>query len=238
MTNKLTISVHQPAYMPWMGYIDRIRKSDIFVFLDNVQFEKNSFINRNKIKTQSSVNWLTVPVKLKGHMSSIITDTLISNDMNWRNNHILKIESSYSKGQYFKQNKIKLHDLLNGSEKLISELCFNHLNFWITEFNIKTKIIRASELKLEQKKSDLILELCQSLGATNYLSGPLGETYLNKTSFDESRIEIEYHKFTDPLYNQLWGDFIPNLSIIDCWMNCGREKLIKYYASNEQWTNL
>lgn len=233
MTNKRTISIHQPAYMPWMGYLDRIYRSDVFVFLDNVQFERNSFINRNKIKTKDSVRWLTVPVNLKNHMISTISDTLIADNISWRNNHIIQIELNYKKGNFFKENILQIYNLLNGTELFISDLCFNHLKFWMSEFNIKTEIIKASELQLNYKKSDLILELCQNLGATNYLSGPFGKSYLNESKFNKLGIDIEYHEYVEPLYNQLGVDFIPNLSVVDSWMNCGNEHIMKYFLNNK-----
>lgn len=207
--------------MPWLGYLDRIQQSDIFVFLDNVQFEKNSFTNRNRIKTQSGIKWLTVPVKLRGHLTSTMLETAISADQPWSRKHLSAIEASYGKAPLFKQNFPKIRHLLNGSETTLADLCWAQLQFWMSEFAITTLVVRASALNLKCKKSELILELCESLGAARYLSGPFGKDYLDESAFAQAGIEIEYQKFEHPVYQQLWGDFIPGLSCLDFWMNAG-----------------
>ena len=217
----MIISAHQPAYMPWLGYLNRISRSDIFVFLDNVQFERNSFINRNRIKTLKGQQWITIPILSKGHMNSTVAETKIDNRQPWRRKHLRSIEASYGRSLFFGQNQKKIESLLLGSEDTIAELCWIHLKFWLAEFEIKTKIVRASELNLKNKKSEMVLELCQTLGSKRYISGPFGKHYLNQDCFDQAGIEIEYDLFEYPIYKQTWGEFIPGLSCIDFWMNMG-----------------
>ena len=105
----------------------------------------------------------------------------------------------------------------------LAELCWQQLQFWLKEFNIKTKVIRSSDLAVESKKSDLVLDLCRHFNADHYLSGILGKDYLDEYSFATNGIAVQYQDFQHPIYTQLWGDFLPYMSIIDYWMNCGSE---------------
>ena len=215
----MIISIHQPAYLPWLGYIERIKKSDAFIFLDTVQFEKNSFTTRNLIKGDNGPYWLTIPVKKKGHLSKSLLDIEISRDIDWRKNHLMSIKSSYSKAALFHEKYEKICNVYNNNETLLADLCFNHLLFWLDELNIKTKIIRSSSLNISSKKSDLILDICQEVGATTYLSGPMGKNYLEESDFISNGIKLNYHYFEPAPYPQLFGSFIPFMGIVDYWFN-------------------
>lgn len=215
----MILSAHQPAYLPWLGYFDKIARADIFVYLDTVQYEKNSFINRNQIKTPQGLLWLTIPVKSKGHMSSSLITTEIDCGQAWKKKHIKSIEMNYRKAANFELNFPKICDLINMPIENLADYCYIQLKFWCEQLNIKTRIVRSSELQLYTFKSDLILELCQTLSATRYFSGALGRDYLVEDDFDAAGIDVEYQNFTCLNYPQLWGGFTPNLSILDAWMN-------------------
>ena len=219
----MILSIHQPAYLPWLGLLDKIAHAEIYIFLDTVQFEKNSFINRNKIKTSQGPQWLTIPVKMKGHISSKLIDMLIDDDQPWRSKHLKSIKSNYQKSPYFIKNFPKLEELLSIPDTNLSELCWKHLEFWLNEFQIKTQIYRSSSLPVIGKKHDLILNLCKYFSADHYLSGALGADYLKVNDFTDAGIKIEYQEYIHPVYSQLWDNFEPNLSIVDYWMNCGNE---------------
>lgn len=215
----MIISIHQPAYLPWLGYIERIKKSDLFIFLDTVQFEKNSFTNRNLIKGANGPYWLTIPVKKKGHLNKSLLDTEIVRDVDWRKSHLMSIKSSYSKSVEFHDKYARISKLYNNDEILLADLCFNHLLFWLDELQIKTKIVRSSSLSISSRKSDLILDICQEVGATTYLSGPMGKNYLEENDFISNGIKLDYHYFEPTPYPQLFGSFIPFMGIIDYWFN-------------------
>lgn len=217
----MMVSVHQPAYMPWLGYFDKIVRSDIFVFLDSVQYQKNSFQNRNRILGPQGPFWLTVPVKSKGHIGTILRNTLIDDTRPWRDKHLKSIEMNYHKAPYFNECFPKLQALLATPEANLAELCWNHLQFWLTEFGIKTRIVRSSSVLLSSNKSDLILDLCKYFDANLYLSGALGRDYLNEASFASAGIKIQYQNFLHTVYPQLRDDFEPCIGIVDYWMNCG-----------------
>lgn len=215
----MKLSAHQPAYLPWLGFFDKIGRSDVFVYLDAVQFEKNSFTNRNRIKTLRGPIWLTVPVKLKGHTSSTMKDTLIDNTQNWRMKHLRSIAQSYGRAPFFGPRYPRLEALYEESFDRLSDMCFSHLQFWLSELGIERRIIRQSELPEMGLKSELVLNLCRHLGADCYLSGALGRAYLDLSAFRASGIRVELQDYRHPVYPQLHGDFLPNLAIVDLWMN-------------------
>lgn len=219
MTKRLALSAHQPAYLPWLGYFDKIARVDTFVYLDTVQFEKNSFINRNQIKTPQGALWLTIPVKTKGHISGSLHTTEIDDSQPWRTKHLKSIEMNYRKALRFDKCFPKIETLLTMAESNLANFCFYQLSFWLEELGIDTRIVRSSELPIASSKSDLVLDLCQHFGARHYLSGALGRDYLVEEDFSKAGIAIEYQSFRSPVYPQLWGGFIPNLGVLDWWMN-------------------
>lgn len=217
----MILSAHQPAYLPWLGYFGKIICADVFIFLDTVQFEKNSFVNRNKIKTPQGPQWLTIPVKIKGHTNSTLRDLFVDEAQPWRSKHLKSIELNYRKAPHFEECFPELSEMFSMRESNLSELCWRQLQFWLTEFDIKVKVVRSSDLPVSSKKSDLVLDLCKCFGADHYLSGTLGKNYLDEDSFAAAGISIEYQDFQHPVYPQLWSNFEPNMSIVDYWMNCG-----------------
>lgn len=218
----MILSAHQPAYLPWLGYLDKIARADVFVFLDTVQFEKNSFINRNRIKTPQGIQWLTVPVKMKGHLSATLRETAIDPVQPWRSRHLKTIAMNYGRATHYTACAAGLEALFAGSEERLTELCWEQLGFWMRQFGIATRVVRSSELGLASTKSELVLDLCRTLGADRYVSGALGRGYLIEEDFRAAGITVEYQSYTSPVYPQLWGgEFVPNLSVIDYWMNCG-----------------
>jgi WbqC-like protein family len=223
----MVLTIHQPAYLPWLGYLDRIAQSDAFIFLDNVQFERNSFTNRNRIKTANGPIWLTVPVRLNGHLDQTILATEIDERRDWRRKHLRAIEQNYCRAPCFARNFERLRATYAPTVSRLAELCFDQLRFWLTEFGINTRVVRASELPVTGRKSDLILALCRHVGATTYLSGSLGRGYLQEERFARAGVDVRYHDYVHPRYPQLYGDFLPSLAALDYWMNCSEHGLFK-----------
>jgi len=215
----MILSAHQPAYLPWLGYFDKIAKSDVFVYLDTVQFEKNSFINRNQIKTPQGASWLTIPIKTKGHITGSLRTTEIDDSQPWRSKHLKSIEMNYRRAARFDECFPRIKAMLTMQECNLSDFCFHHLCFWLKELGINTSIVRSSELSITSAKSKLVLDLCQHFGIRQYLSGALGRDYLIEEEFGKAGIAVEYQSFKSPVYPQLWGDFIPNLAVLDWWMS-------------------
>jgi hypothetical protein len=226
----LIVSINQPAYLPWLGYFDRIAQSDLFVFLDSVQFERNSFANRNRIMTPNGALWLTVPVHLAGHLSMTINDVEIDVRQQWCRKHLRSIEQNYRNAPAFAEKFARLAASYPPKMNRLAELCFAQLKFWLDELGITTPIVRASATGVSGRKSGLVLALCKYFGATGYLAGPLGRGYLRESEFAAQGIAVRYHDYVPLPYPQFYGNFEPALAILDYWMNCDEPNLFKKVA--------
>ncbi len=217
----MILAAHQPAYLPWLGYLDKIARADVFVFMDTVQFEKNSFINRNRIKTPQGPQWLTVPVKTKGHLSATLRTMEVDDTQRWRDKHVRSIAMNYRRAPHFEHCFPQLQQLLSLAEHSLAELCWRQMAFWLRELGIGTRAVRASELPVTGTKSALVLAYCRHFGASRYISGILGRDYLLESEFAAAGVSIEFQEYRHPIYPQLWGEFLPCMSIVDAWLNCG-----------------
>lgn len=224
--NKMTIAIHQPNFMPWMGYFYKIAKSDIFVLLDDVQYTKGGFTNRNRIKTPNGEQWLTLNVNLSGHSFQSINKIIIFNKDKTLSKILKTIQNNYSKAEYFKSYFPELEKIVIESNDYLSEFNSSIIQWVKGLFNISTKIVRSSELNnIEGQSTDRLVSICNMLKASKYLSGKGGMNYQDEANFKDNNIELEITNFNHPVYNQLYGEFIPNLSIIDFIFNCGPDFL-------------
>lgn len=222
------LSAHQPAYLPWLGYFDKIKKSDVFVYLDDVQFETNSFINRNQIKTPQGLQWLTVPVHTSKHLSKTVSQTMISNE-EWKRKHLKAIELNYKRAPFFEIYYPVIVDSINLADtKSISDVCWSMMYLWQVILSLwNTQIVRSSSLGLEDlPKSLKLVEMCKKLNSNVYLSGINGKNYIDEEIFRKEGIKVLYQNYFYVEYPQLWGNFVPNLSIIDFLMNVGNVRLV------------
>lgn len=216
----MILSAHQPAYLPWLGYFEKIKSSDVFVYLDSLQFETNSFINRNRIKTNSGPLWLTLPVKSSGHLGKSMLDLEIDNARNWKKKHIKTVEQFYSKAPHYQDRFERFRSHIEMTEGNLAEFCWKHLQFWLRELDITTKIVRLSSLDISERKSDLVLELCKKFEANQYYSGALGKHYLKLEDFADIGCKVNFQSYSPKNYPQLYGDFVENLSVLDAWLMC------------------
>lgn len=220
------VSIHQPGYLPWLGYFERIARSDIHVYFDDVQFEKNSYNNRNKIKTARGWAWLTVPVFTKGKFGqNLLWDVEIDNKIPWPRKHWNALVGSYSKAPYFKQHAGFFEALYAKPWTKLLELNYAVIDYLITAFGIKTRFVKSSEIGAEGVKAGLVLNICKKLGASKYLSGMLGRDYLDPLEFERSGIGLEFQDYRHPQYPQLFGSFEPSMAAVDLLFNCGQESL-------------
>jgi len=216
------VSINQPGYLPWLGYFDRIARSDLHIVLDHVQFEKNSFTNRNKIRSGSGWTWLTVPVRTKGKFNDLpINGIAIDKTRPWARKHRDSLRLEYSKAPYFERYWSWLEAQYERSWECLGGLLRELNDFLLRELNVDTKLIYSSDLGVAGRKDDLVLNLCSEVGATTYLSGPLGRDYLHPYRFREAGIALEFHDYVHPRYGQIHKDFLPNMSVIDLLLNQG-----------------
>jgi hypothetical protein len=218
---KVRVSIHQPAYLPWLGYFDKIARSDIFIYLDTVQFQKNSFQNRNKIRVKDGWTWLTVPVLTKGQLfSNPLSKIAINNKTTWRKKHLGAIQMNYRRAPYFEREMEFLGECLEREWEHLSELCYVMCTHFLRRLDIGTRVIKSSELPpMDKAKSGLILDLCREVGANSYLSGALGRNYLETDTFAEAGIALDYQDYEHPRYRQAYGEFEPYMAVIDLLMN-------------------
>ena len=220
----MNISIHQPQYLPWLPLLLKIEQSDLFIFLDNVDFQKNGLQNRNQIKSSQGLIWLTVPIYQK--LGQKIIDVKIVSDKIWRKKHWQTIQVCYRKAPYFKFYKEALEAIYVNEWSSLCNLNIEIMKMLMEFMDIKTPTIRSSQMKARGQASDLIHNLCLEVGATQYISGIGGKEYLNPSTFYNSGIDLVYKSYSLPKeYPQLFNQsgFFNSLSVIDIIFNCGQD---------------
>lgn len=223
----MILSVHQPQYLPWIGYFHKILKSDIFVFLDCVQYKAREFQNRNRIRTDKGWIWLTVPVITKGKREQKISEVLIDNTYPWQRKHNQSLKVYYGKAEFFEKYYPFFLETYKRNWQRLIDLNVHIIMYLLKELSITTPIYFESEIGTNHTGTERIIQICKKLKADTYLSGTGGKDYLNEARFKEERINLIYQDFKHPIYPQQFmknsQDFIPNLSIIDLLFNVGPE---------------
>lgn len=217
----MIVGIHQPAYLPWLGYFDRIRTVDLFIYLDTVQFQKGSFQNRNRVLTRNGPTWLTVPVETAGKLySTLLKDVVIDNSKNWQAKHWGTLRMNYASAPMFRAMAPEIEAFYSCRWQRLSDLCWEMLTAFNRMLGIGTRIVRASELgEVNGHKSDLVLNLCRRVGATAYLSGSQGRDYLDLDSFRSAGIDVQFQNYLPMPYPQLAAEFVPALGVVDFLFN-------------------
>jgi len=222
------LTIHQIEHLVWMGLIDKISKAEKIVLLDTVDYERQYFHNRNKIRTSQGWQYITIPVQ--AHNNHIpLKEILITNDNNWQKKYLNAIKLNYSKSKYFEKYYSSIDFIINQPYKFLIDINASLLYYFLKCLDINKKIYLSSELNLnpELKKTDLLLEICQKLKADTYLSGASGKDYLQVEKFNQAGIQVEFHQFEHPIYEQVYTPFIPGMSVLDYLFNCGGKLWIK-----------
>jgi len=215
-----TLVVLQPSYLPWLGYFDQVRRSDIFVFYDTAAYDKNGWRNRNRIKSESEPPlWLTVPVKAR--LGQRIKDVQIDNRSAWPKKHVKAIAQNYRHAPHTETYLPELEQLLAKRWECISELAIETTFLLCRWLGLETRFMRASDLPLQGARSERLLNLCLELGASHYLTGESARAYLDVDLFRSDGIEVIWQDYVHPVYPQQHGPFVGYLSALDVLMNCG-----------------
>jgi hypothetical protein len=217
----MIVSIHQPAYLPWLGYFDKILRSDLFIYLDTVQFQKGSFQNRNFVRGATKPTLLTVPVLVGGQLfDTELKDVQIDNHANWRHKHIETIRQSYQRGPMFTRYWPAISTYYEQEWTKLADLCSAMLVRFNEQLSVRTRIVKASNLAATSaQKSGLVLDLCRQVGATEYISGSLGRNYLDLQSFADAGIAVRFQDYRHPVYNQGRTPFQANLAVLDLLFN-------------------
>ena len=217
--------VLQPSYLPWIGYFEQMTRSDQFIFLDDVQFTRRDWRNRNKIRTKDGWAWLTVPVEQKNRYTQLLKETRIDNSTNWNKKHCEAIRVNYSRAPFFETYYPYFESVYDKQWKFLLDLCYETTGYLKEVLNINTETSRSSDIKVKGAKAERIVDLCQQLNATHYLTGNRARDYLSAQDFSQRGIILEYQEYDHPKYLQRYPGFVPNLSLIDLLFNIGDKSL-------------
>lgn len=219
------VGILQPSYLPWLGYFEQMHRADVFVFYDDVQFEKGSWRNRNRIKTPQGAQWLTVPVLTKGRDFPPINEVGVNNAEPWRKKHLRTLAQYYSKAPHYAQYAPALADII---DQPWDRLC--HLNIALTRhlaavLGITTPVLLASELGVPGSGAPRLVDILERLGGTVFYEGAAGRDYIDEALFSSRGMRVEFQDYKHPVYAQLHGEFVPYLSVVDLLFNHGPDSL-------------
>jgi hypothetical protein len=223
----MNVVILQPSYIPWRGVFDQIQRADLFVFYDDVQYDKRGWRNRNQIKTPHGKQWLTIPVYSRGaqtqnipiHQIRIVWETP------WNEIHLKAIQQSYSKAPHFEQYLPLLETFFQRHDEFLADFTIDFTVALARELgNTHTRFMRSSEIGgINGQKTDRLIQILQAVGATHYISGPSAQDYVEQEKFDKSGITLEYMQYDYPEYSQLYPPFDPYVSVLDLLFMTGSE---------------
>lgn len=219
----MIVSIHQPDYLPWLGYFYKIAKSDVFVILDDAQYSNNNMHNWNKIKTPQGELRLKIPVRQS--LGDKINEVRTKDELGWKEKHLKTIEMNYKKATYFNEIYQNFADILLADYKTISELNTAIIRFYCERLGIRTKFVHSSDLKITTAREERVIDIVTTIGGNVYYSGNGAKAYQVEEHFTQRGIKLQYTDFVPFEYEQLWGKFIPGLSFVDYVMNCGYRRL-------------
>jgi hypothetical protein len=221
----MIVAAHQPHYMPWLGYLDKMAKADLFVVMDDLQYEAQNFQNRQRLKLIGGATWLTVPLE-RGTQADRICDKKIDNSgspkQHWQRRTWLTIEHNYRRAPHFERYAPAVHEVYTRTWPTLLELDLHMLELARGWFSITTPMVRASSLQLTGHKTDRLIDMCRSLNARCYLSGGGGSTdYLDSEQMGRAGIGLIWQHFRHPTHAQRFGAFASHLGFLDLLFNCG-----------------
>jgi len=217
------LTAHQPQYLPWLGFFDKMDHADVFVLLDNVQFKKNEWQNRNRIRTSDGWQWLTVPVRHRFPQN--IAEVEIDGRTAWTRKHLQALKQNYGKAPHIDALLPGLEAALENPGPHLAPLNVALAKLLADTLGIDTPTVLGSEVPAREDPNARIIDLCLALGADTYLSGAGAHEYLDVETFTQAGIEVCFQAFEHPVYVQRYEPFEPFLSTVDLIMNCGRESL-------------
>jgi len=223
----MVVTIHQPEHLPWLGFFNKMANADEIVILDNVQYRKRYFQNRNKILVNNVEKYIGVPVKLEQYREKTIADMEIFSDVEvpWKDKYLKTIRYNYKHHPYFNEYYPFFENLLSKHIVSLYEFNMEIIRYFACELRIETRIIKASDLSPSGEKSDLILDIAKKSGADIYLSGPTGRDYMDLDKYKREKMGVWFNDFVHPEYAQKGRkSFVPYLSVLDLLMNLGAQQ--------------
>jgi hypothetical protein len=220
-----TVVIHQPDFLPYLGFFQRFLHADQWVVLDHAQFlsGSKSWHNRDKVRTVNGTAWITVAVT-KTAQKTPINRVLLSPDQSWRNKMLNRLHHDYCKSPFFAEVFPRLEELLHEPVERLVDFNMAGIRLLMELFDVHIDFVFSSALEIEGTKTTMLVDICKKVEADIYLSGLGARDYLEPHLFDAADISLKWQNFNHPVYPQLHGDFIPFLSSIDLLLNCGVEK--------------
>tara|TARA_B100001063_G_C16740796_1_gene544683 strand:+ start:1001 stop:1675 length:675 start_codon:yes stop_codon:yes gene_type:complete len=224
----MKVSIMQPIFLPWVGYFKMIKESDLFIFLDDVQFEKKSYQKRNKILLNRNEKMITVPVLTKNKFTQNINEVFIDNKRDWKIEQIETLRHNYSKHQYYEENISYIKKTFNKDFEKLADLDIELIKSITKYLSIDTKFELSSNFKINERKEKKLIKILKTVGATEYLTPMRSKDYLGEGKiFRENNIKLNYFNYTCKKYEQKNSDkFVSHLSIIDLLFNKGKKSAI------------
>jgi hypothetical protein len=222
----MNCAILQPSYLPWRGYFHQIQKADIFVFYDDVQYDKHGWRNRNRIKTSQGTQWITIPVKKKGNVEQArpICDVEIDWDRDWSRKHLSALMLAYQHAPHFRDFKELLQSWYSSSPKKLVEFTINTTIEIAHRLGLGHKtFLRSSELQVPGYRTERLIEIVKAVGCRHYISGPSAKAYLDEELLKQAGITLEYMRYDYPEYPQLYPPFDPQVSILDLLFMTGND---------------
>ena len=220
----MIVAVHQPQYLPWLGYFDKIEQADVFVLLDTVQFKKNEWQNRNRIKTAQGWQWLTVPVLYR--FPQMIAEVQINNREKWQHRHQQAILSNYRKAPHWNRLEVFFEEIFSCDWTSIARLNSRVVKRLCKLLGIETPLFIASEMgEFPDDPDERLMAIVKHFGADTYLAGSGGRGYMQLDRYRDNGITVRFQEYRHPVYSQLFGEFEPFMSVIDLILNHGDESL-------------
>jgi hypothetical protein len=222
----MIIGILQPGYLPWLGFFEQMYRSDIFVLYDDVQYDKEGWRNRNRIKTVNGGQWLTVPVLVTFSDRPLISDIRINNEVNWRKKHLTSIMQNYGKTPFFEDYHQLFEEAYSREWEFLVDLDVYFIMKLAECLGMEgKKIIRSSALPVQGERIERLVHLCKHFGADTFYEGAAGRNYIDEGAFLKEGVRVEFQDYDHPIYSQLYGEFVSHLSVIDLLFNHGKESL-------------
>ncbi len=235
-------AIHQPNFFPWMGYFNKIARADVFVFLNQVDYEKSGhsmqcYTNRVGIMEKGKASWIHCPV-IREHGSQRICNVRINNKNDWKSELKRRIKTSYKNADYYQEVSSYIFDLIDIEADCISDYNITVIESLVKKLDLATKIVKQSDLNTVMHSTSLLIEITKAVKCDSYIYGGGGSKYQDESLFQENMIKLISQNYKMPLYQQMTDEFVTGLSIIDTLFCCGFEQTKKLIKCNEESMNI
>lgn len=222
-------TIHQPDFLPWLGFFNKAVLCDTFVIADHVQYRDDGFQNRNRIKTAQGSQWLTVPVVREYGLPiyKVKVSTHKQGSKTWKDLHLMTIQRNYAKAPYYSSGIKAIEEIYRREYTYLYEYNIAFIESIFSMLGISPKVVVTHDMDLKESKTNSVIEICRRIGADSYISGIRGTRYIEDNHLSENNIRLLFNNYEHPTYNQQFMKlgFVPNMSVIDLLFNYGHQSL-------------